>query len=44
MVSFLKKELEERVEDVKESNRLTDSPCVLVTPQGGMSQNMERLM
>lgn len=44
LVSFLKKELEERVEDVKESNRLTDSPCVLVTPQGGMSQNMERLM
>ncbi len=44
LVSFLKKELEDRVADVKESNRLTDSPCVLVTPQGGMSQNMERLM
>ena len=44
LISYLKKELEGRVGDVKESNRLTDSPCVLVTPQGGMSQNMERLM
>ena len=44
LVSFLKKQLEERVTDVKESNRLTDSPCVLVTPQGGISQNMERIL
>ncbi len=44
LVSFLKRQLEDRVSDVKESNRLTESPCVLVTPQGGMSQNMERLL
>jgi len=44
LVSFLKKQLEERVSDVSESNRLTDSPCVLVTPQGGLSQNMERML
>ena len=44
LVSFLKKELENRVGDVKESQRLTDSPCVLVTPRGGMSQTMERMM
>jgi molecular chaperone HtpG len=44
LVSFLKKELENRVADVRESSRLTDSPCVLVTPKGGISQNMERLM
>ena len=44
LVSFLKKQLEDRVSDVRESNRLTDSPCVLVTPQGGMSHNMERMM
>ena len=44
LVSFLKKQLEERVSDVVESNRLTDSPCVLVTPQGGLSQNMERML
>ena len=44
LVSFLKKQLEGRVSDVKESTRLTDSPCVLVVPQGGLSQNMERLL
>ncbi len=44
LASFLKKELEERVGDVKESSRLSDSPCALVTPKGGVSQQMERLM
>ncbi len=44
LVSFLKKHLGDRVGDVKESSRLTDSPCVLVTPKGGLSQNMERLL
>jgi molecular chaperone HtpG len=44
LMDFLKKELAERVSDVKESNRLTDSPCAMVTPKGGMSLNMERLM
>ena len=44
LASFLKKELEERVGDVKESSRLSDSPCALVTPSGGLSQQMERLM
>ena len=44
MIDFLKKELGERVSDVKESTRLTGSPCVLVTPKGGMSRNIERLM
>jgi len=44
LVSFLKKELEERVADVRESERLTDSPCVLVTPKGGLSQHMERIL
>ena len=44
LVSFLKKELDTRVGDVRESQRLSDSPCVLVTPKGGMSQTMERLM
>ena len=44
LVSYLKKELEERVGDVRESSRLSDSPCALVTPKGGVSQQMERLM
>ena len=44
LVGFLKKELEDRVADVKESTRLTDSPCVLVVPEGGLSQHMERVL
>ncbi|MBI2506502.1 MAG: molecular chaperone HtpG [Candidatus Latescibacteria bacterium] len=44
LISFLKKTLAERVADVRESQRLTDSPCALVTPKGGLSHNMERLM
>ena len=44
LISFLKKALTGRVADVKESQRLTDSPCALVTPKGGLSHNMERLM
>jgi len=44
LLSFLKKELDSRVTEVKESQRLADSPCALVTPKGGMSANMERLM
>ncbi|MDP6699914.1 MAG: molecular chaperone HtpG [Candidatus Latescibacteria bacterium] len=44
LIDFLKKQLAGRVSDVVESKRLIDSPCVLVAAQGGMSQNMERLM
>jgi len=44
LVSFLKKQLEDRVADVRESQRLTDSPCVLVTPKGSLSPQMERIM
>ncbi|MDA0336717.1 MAG: molecular chaperone HtpG [bacterium] len=44
LVSFLKKELASRVGEVKESGRLSDSPCALVVPKGGLSQQMERLI
>ncbi len=44
LLSFLKKTLADRVGDVRESQRLIDSPCALVTPRGGLSHNMERLM
>lgn len=44
LVSFLKTELDSRVGEVKESARLSDGPCALVVPAGGMSQQMERIM
>ncbi|MBQ39887.1 MAG: molecular chaperone HtpG [Candidatus Latescibacteria bacterium] len=44
LVSFLKQELESRVGEVKESSRLSDGPCALVVPKGGLSQQMERIM
>lgn len=44
LVSWLKSELETRVGEVKESSRLSDSPCALVVPKGGLSQQMERIM
>jgi len=34
----------DKVEDVRISNRLSDTPCVLATSQYGWSANMERIM
>jgi molecular chaperone HtpG len=36
--------LGERVEEVRLSSRLTDSPCCLVVPEGGQHAYLERLM
>ena len=33
-----------RVSEVRESKRLTDSPCCLVSAEGGMSSQMQRLL
>jgi len=41
---FLKKVYGEKVEKVTISNRVSQSPCVLVTGQYGWSANMERIM
>lgn len=36
--------LKERVQEVKLTDRLTDSPCCLVIPEGGLGARMERLL
>ncbi|KAH6919027.1 heat shock protein 90, partial [Coprinopsis sp. MPI-PUGE-AT-0042] len=44
LCSTVKDALGDKVEKVIVSNRITDSPCVLVTGQFGWSSNMERIM
>jgi molecular chaperone HtpG len=36
--------LGDRVQEVRESRRLTDSPCCLVNAEGGLSTQMQRLL
>ncbi|MEQ1661406.1 MAG: molecular chaperone HtpG [Thiobacillus sp.] len=44
LVERIKSSLGERVKDVRVTHRLTDSPACLVTGEGDMSANLERLL
>jgi molecular chaperone HtpG len=44
LCKLIKEVLEDHVERVVVSNRIVDSPCVLVTGEYGWSANMERIM
>ena len=44
LCEFIKKTLDSNIQSVVVSNRLTSSPCILVTSQYGWSANMERIM
>jgi molecular chaperone HtpG len=44
VLELFRKALGERVKEVRESKRLTDSPCCLVNPEGGLSTQMQRLL
>ena len=44
VVEFVKKTLGDKVTDVKITNRLKTTPCILVTAEFGWTANMERIM
>jgi len=44
LCKLIKEVLGEKIEKVIVSNRITDSPCILVTGEYGWSANMERIM
>jgi molecular chaperone HtpG len=44
VLTLFREALGERVQDVRESKRLTDSPCCLVNAEGGLSTQMQRML
>ena len=44
LCKFVKETLNDKIEKVTLSKRLSDSPCILVTGDFGLSANMERIM
>merc|ERR1712174_1417 len=44
LCKLMKEVLDDKVDKVIVSNRVVDSPCVLVTGEYGWSANMERIM
>lgn len=44
LLGFIKGKLDDHIKEVRLSNRLTDSPACLVSDNGGMTPQMERMM
>ena len=44
LIALFREALGDRVKDVRESKRLTESPCCLVNADGGMSVQMQRIL
>jgi molecular chaperone HtpG len=44
VLDLFREALGDRVQEVRESKRLTDSPCCLVNPDGGLSSQMQRML
>ena len=44
LISIMKESLGEQVQDVRRSERLTESPCCLVNASGSMSTTMQRVL
>jgi molecular chaperone HtpG len=44
LISRIKDQLKDEVKDVRLSGRLKDSACCLVTPEGGMDPQMEKIL
>ena len=44
LIGLMKESLGDQVQDVRRSERLTDSPCCLVNAQGSMSTTMQRVL
>jgi molecular chaperone HtpG len=44
VLELFREALGDRVAEVRESRRLVDSPCCLVTPDGGLSAQMQRVL
>jgi len=44
VLELFKETLQDKVEDVRESNRLTTSPCCLVSPEGVLSPQLQKVL
>lgn len=44
VLSLIKEELQDEVESVTKSDRLTDSPCCLVMPEGAISSQLQKVL